>query len=126
MDEGRERDNTSRRGGVPTLPSPQYMYSVAQSITQYNSAFATRVLQSTCVCVKGERACVRIFKLFRTPGINSKELVDWFQVCSFVVATYAGGNVSLEIFALLKSLKIRALENLTLSVTSHFHWILVV
>ncbi len=75
MDEGRERDNTSRRGGPPTLPG---LY------LQYNSAFATRVLQSTHICVKGERASARIFKLFRTQGINSTELVDWFRVCSFV------------------------------------------
>jgi hypothetical protein len=75
MDEGRERDNTSMRGG------PTY---AARSLPQYSSAFATRVLQSTYVCLKGERACARIFKFFRTPGINSTELLDWFQVCSFV------------------------------------------
>jgi hypothetical protein len=47
MDEGRERDKTSRRGG------PTY---AAQSKAQYISAFATRVLLSTYVCVKGEKA----------------------------------------------------------------------
>jgi len=47
MDEGRERDNTSRGGG-PTYAD--------QSLPQYISAFATRVLQSTYVCVKGEGA----------------------------------------------------------------------
>jgi len=47
----------------------------ARSLPQYNSAFATRVLQSTYVCVKGEKAWAWIFKLFRTSGINSTELV---------------------------------------------------
>ncbi len=82
------------------------------------------------VCVKGERACARIFKLFRTPGINSTEigrLVSGLLFRELFIATYAGGNDSWEIFALLKSLKIRALENnVCLFVTSHFHWILVV
>jgi hypothetical protein len=70
------RDNTSRRGG------PTY---AARSLPQYISAFAMRVLQSTNVCVKGEgeRAWARIFKLFRTPGISSTELVDLFRICSF-------------------------------------------
>jgi hypothetical protein len=70
MDEGRERDKTSRRGG------PSY---AAQSKAQYISAFATRVLQSTYVYVKWERAWARIFKLFRTPGIISTKLADWFR-----------------------------------------------
>jgi hypothetical protein len=70
-----------RKGSYIEERGPTY---AARSLPQYNSAFATRVLQSTCVCVKGERACARIFKLFRTPGINSTELVDWFRVCSFV------------------------------------------
>ena len=63
-----EGDNTSRRVGSTYA---------ARSLLQYISAFATRVLQSTYVCVKGERALARIFKLFKTPGINSTELVDW-------------------------------------------------
>jgi hypothetical protein len=42
-----ERDNTSREGG------PTY---AAQSKSQYISAFATRVLQSTYVYVKEETA----------------------------------------------------------------------
>jgi hypothetical protein len=70
MDEGSEGDKTSREGGLPTLP---------RSLPQYNSAFATRVLQSTYVCVKGERSWALIFKLFKTPGINSTELADWFR-----------------------------------------------
>ncbi len=36
----------------------------ARSLSQYILAFATRVLPSTYVCVKGERAWARIFKLF--------------------------------------------------------------
>jgi hypothetical protein len=40
MDEGIERDHTSGGGG------PSY---AARSQPQYNSAFATRVLQNTCV-----------------------------------------------------------------------------
>ncbi len=47
MDEGRERDKTSRGGGPPYA---------ARSLPQYNSALATRVLLSTYVCVKGEKA----------------------------------------------------------------------
>jgi hypothetical protein len=60
------------------------IYAV-RSLPQYISAFAMRVLQSTNVCVKGEgeRAWARIFKLFRTPGISSTELVDLFRICSF-------------------------------------------
>jgi hypothetical protein len=46
MDEGSERDKTW--GGGPTY--------AARSLPQYNSAFATRVLLSTYVCVKGEKA----------------------------------------------------------------------
>jgi hypothetical protein len=59
----------------------QYMFSnpwptyAARSLPQYISAFATRVLQSTYVCVQGERSWARIFKRLRTPDINS----DWFQ-----------------------------------------------
>ncbi len=75
MDEGRERDNTSRRGGLPTLSG---LYTSVQ--------FSLRNEGSSeyYVCVKGERACARIFKLFGSPGINSTELVDWFWICSFV------------------------------------------
>jgi hypothetical protein len=47
MDEGSERDQTSRRGG------PTY---AAQSKAQYISAFTTRVLLSTYVCVKREKS----------------------------------------------------------------------
>jgi hypothetical protein len=46
MDEGRERDKT--RGGGPTY--------AAQSKAQYISASATRVLLSTYMWVKGEKA----------------------------------------------------------------------
>jgi hypothetical protein len=45
----------------------------ARSLPQYNSAFGRRVLLSTYVCVKGEKACGRIFKLLRTPAIDSIE-----------------------------------------------------
>ncbi len=65
MDEGRERDKTSR--GRPTY--------AARSLPQYNSAFATRVLLSTYVCVKGEKAWGRICKHLRTPAIDSTELI---------------------------------------------------
>jgi hypothetical protein len=64
-----------RKGSYIEERGPTY---AARSLPQYNSAFATRVLQSTCVCVKGERACARIFKLFRTPGINSTQDWDFF------------------------------------------------
>ncbi len=46
MDEGRERDKTGKGRG------PTY---AARSLPQYNSAFETRVLLSTYVCVKGEK-----------------------------------------------------------------------
>ena len=49
-------------GGGPTY--------AARSLLQYISAFATRVLQWTSGCVKGERAWALILKLL-TPGINS-------------------------------------------------------
>jgi hypothetical protein len=94
----KEEKGIIHRGGGPTY--------AAQSLTQYNSAFATRVLQSTYVCVKGERVCARIFKLFRTPGIDSTELVDWFQVCSFV--GYSSLHMQAEMFPwkFLHSLKV--------------------
>jgi hypothetical protein len=47
MDEGIERDKTWGRGD-PTYAS--------RPLPGYNSAFATRVLLSTYVCVKGEKA----------------------------------------------------------------------
>ena len=46
----------------------------ALSLLQYISAFATRVLQSTYVCVKGERARARIFKFLWTPAIDNRNL----------------------------------------------------
>jgi hypothetical protein len=49
-------------GGGPTY--------AARSLPQYISAFATKVLQCTSGCLKGERARARILKLL-TPGINS-------------------------------------------------------
>ncbi len=59
------RDNTSREGGLPTLPG------------RYLSTFqpSQRGFLSTYVWVKGEIAWARIFKLFRIPGITS----DWFR-----------------------------------------------
>ncbi len=84
-----ERDKTYIEGRGPTY--------AAGSLAQYISAFATRVLQSTYVCVKEERACARIFKLFRTPGINSTELLVSDLV--FHVVTNAGGTNSLDIFS---------------------------
>ncbi len=94
----------------------------AWSLPQYISAFATRVLQSTFECVRGERAWVWIFKLLRTPGINSTELIPSnllpLPIAMVVVpahqATYARRIDSIEsesILALIKSLKILALEN---------------
>jgi hypothetical protein len=117
-------------GGGPTY--------AARSLPQYISAFATRVLQSTYECVKGGRAWARIFKLLRTPGIDSTELIPQnlspLSIAMVVVparqATYTGGIDSFEsILVLPKSLKIRALENfclLDMSITSHLHWLLVV
>ncbi len=101
-----------RKGSYIEGEGPTY---AARSKPQYISAFATRVLQSAYVYVTGERAWARIFKLFRTPGINSTKLADWFgnplSSCYTHTTTYAGGTDSLEIYALFKSLKIRALEN---------------
>ncbi len=62
----------NRKGSDIEGRGPTY---AARSLPQYNSAFATRVLLSTYVCVKGEKAWGRIFKLFRTPAIDSMELI---------------------------------------------------
>ncbi len=60
--------------------------------------------------MKGERACARIFKLFRTPGINSTELVDWFRVFSFV--GYSSLHMKAEMIPgkFLHSLKVHKIE----------------
>jgi hypothetical protein len=104
------RDNTWGRG--------VYLRCPVQCTVQFSLRNATRVLQSTYVFVKGERSWARIYKLFRTPGISSKKWADWFRKAfifllysHYYISTYAGGIDSLEFFALLKSLKIRALEN---------------
>ncbi len=67
MDEGIERDKTWGRGAYLRCP-------VFTTVLQYNSAFATRVLLSTNVCVKWEKAWGRIFKLLRTPSHR----FNWF------------------------------------------------
>ncbi len=59
-DHGWRKQWIIHRGGEPA--------SAARSLPQNISAFATRVLQSTYVCVEGERAWARIFKLLRKPG----------------------------------------------------------
>jgi hypothetical protein len=48
MKEGRDNTVHGVGGGGPTY--------AARSLPQYISAFATRVLQSKCECVKGGRA----------------------------------------------------------------------
>ncbi len=63
----RKRKGSDIEGRGPTYD--------ARSLPQYISAFATRVLLSTYVCVKGEKAWGRIFKLFRTPAIDSMEAI---------------------------------------------------
>jgi hypothetical protein len=65
------------------------------------------------LCEGRESLCPN-FQTFQDPrhrfhGIS--RLVSGLLFRGLFIATYAGGNVSLEIFALLKSLKIRALEN---------------
>ncbi len=73
-------DNIWGRGG------PTY---AARSKPQYISAFPTRVLPSTYIFVKGERSWSRIYKLFRTPGINSTKWADWFwKPFIFLVYSY--------------------------------------
>ncbi len=76
MDEGRERDNTSRRGGLPTLPG-LYLSTIQPS---------QRGFFRVHTFVWRERVPVPEFSNCSgpTPGINSTELVDWFRVCSFV------------------------------------------
>ena len=64
-------------------------------------------------CEGRESLCPN-FQTFQDPrhqfhGIS--RLVSGLLFRGLFIATYAGGNVSLEIFALLKSSKIRALEN---------------
>jgi hypothetical protein len=56
----------------------------ARSLPQYNSAFATRVLLSTYVCVKGEKARGRIFKLLRTPAIDSIDFKRTVELDGFL------------------------------------------
>ncbi len=65
-----ERDNTWGGGGLPTLPG------------LYLSTFqpSQRGFFRVHTFVWRERAWARIFKLFRTPVINSMELVDWFCI----------------------------------------------
>ncbi len=104
MDEGRERDNTSRKGGRPTLPG-LYLCTIQPS---------QRGFFRVHTFVWRERVSLwPNFKTFQDPrhqfGIS--RLVSNLLFRGLFIATYAGGNDSLEIFALLKSLKIRALEN---------------
>jgi hypothetical protein len=104
MDEGRERDNTSRRGAYLRCPVSN---SVQFSLRNEGSSEYTRL------CEGRESLCPN-FHTFQDPrhrfhGIS--RLVSGLLFRGLFIATYAGGKVSLEIFALLKSLKIRALEN---------------
>ena len=46
----------------------------ARSLPQYNSAFAMRVLLSTYVCVKGEKAWGQIFKLLKSAKISKESI----------------------------------------------------
>jgi hypothetical protein len=66
-----------------------------------------------CLCEGRESLCSN-FQTFQDPrhqfhGIS--RLVSGLLFRGLFIATYAGGNDSWEIFALLNSLKIRALEN---------------
>jgi hypothetical protein len=66
-----------------------------------------------CLCEGRESLCPN-FQTIQDPrhqfhGIG--RLVSGLLFRGLFIATYAGGNDSWEIFALLKSLKIRALEN---------------
>ncbi len=107
MDQGREREKTSRRGA--------YTYA-AQSKAQYISAFTTRVLQSTYVSMWREREPEPEFSNFSGPQTSIPQ--NWqigfgnpLSSCFTRTTIYAGRIDSLEIFALFKSLKIWALEN---------------
>ncbi len=75
MDEGRERDNTSRRGGPPTLPGLHH--STIQPSQQ--GFFRVHVF------VWRVREPVPEFSNFSGPQASIPiQLVDWFRVCSFV------------------------------------------
>ncbi len=104
MDEGRERDNTSRRGAYLRCPVST---SVHFSLRNEGSSEYIRL------CEGRESLCPN-FQTFQEPrhqfhGIG--RLFSDLLFCGLFIGTYAGRNDSLEIFALLKRLKTWALEN---------------
>ncbi len=100
----------------------------ARSKPQYISAFATRVLQSTYVYVRGNRAWARILKLFRTPGISSTKLADWEPFIFLLYLHYyiCRRNWFLGNFCTSWKFKNLGSGELCMSYTQHFHWLLVV
>jgi hypothetical protein len=102
----KEEKGIIHRGGGAYLRCPVFN-SVQFSLRNEGSS------EYICLCEGRESLCPN-FQTFQDPmhrfhGIS--RLVSGLLFRGLFIATYAGGNVSLEIFALLKSLKIRALEN---------------
>jgi hypothetical protein len=100
------RDNTWGRGGLPTLPS------LMLSTIQPSQRGFFRVHMS----LWRERDPEPEFTNFSGPqaSVPKNEQIGFgnpLSSCYTRTTTYAGGIDSLEFFALLKSLKIRALEN---------------
>ncbi len=116
-------------GGGPTY--------AARSLPQYISAFATRVLQCTSMCMKGERAWAR-FLNFLIPGINSaifSQKNHHTKHNCFISLTPTIVDSILDTFSIpgidfppllhtYKNFASGELHLLNESGTSHFHWLL--
>ncbi len=104
---GIERDKTWGGGGLPTLPS------LNLSTFQPSHRGFFRVHTSMC---EGRESLSPDFQTFQDPRhqfhkIGRLVLETLYLFAILALLKYPGGTDSLEIFALLKSFKIRALEN---------------
>ncbi len=94
-----ERDNTSRRGVLPTLPSlnlSTFQPSQRGFFTVHTSIWREREPEPE-------------FSNFSGPQASIPQ--NWQIGFAILALLHTGGTDSLEIFVLFKSLKIRALEN---------------
>ncbi len=116
------------------ISGPTY---AARSLPQYISAFATRVLLSTYVCGKGERAWARIFTLLRHQFHGIVRLVSETLYVLYTLPlclqncrlSKKQGSPKWRFLCLFKVWKFglwRTTSAIDVSVTSHFHWLLVV
>ncbi len=113
MDEGIERDNTSGGGGLPMLPGlylSTFQPSQRGFFRVHTSMWREREPEPEFSNFSGPQAPIpQNWQIgFGNP------LSSCYTRTTLLV--YAGGTDSLEIFALFKSLKIRALENYCISV----------